>query len=153
MNSTSNGYRIEVNRGPNWLFLRLDPSDTPATCSLAEQVWAVVSKHFVYRVVLEFGPGFDALTPTTIAQLDEIRSQLEEHDGALRVCGLDTKCAKRLESHCAESKLRSRLTSHASVAEAVLGAENTAAKLPGSDGSRESEPVTQDIAYEALRVH
>jgi hypothetical protein len=154
MNSTQSGIRIDVNRGPNWLFLRLDPWESDTAGSLLDQVWTIVSKHFVYRVVLEFGPGFSSLDPSTIEQLDELRHRLEEHDGALRVCGLDNKCAKRLEAHCAESKLHSRLTSHSTVAAAVFGPENAHTKLPGRHNmSSETEPVTQDIAYEALRAH
>jgi hypothetical protein len=136
------------------LFLRLEPSSSPPTETLVDKVWAIVSKHFVYRVVLEFGPDFESLTPAMIEQLDELRHRLEEHEGALRVCGLDCKCAKRLEAHCTESKLRSRLTSHATVAAAVFGPDCADTKLPGTHPmTSPSEPVTQDIAYEALRVH
>ncbi len=150
MNTATSGIRVDVSRGPNWLFLRLDPGESTTGEGLAEQVWAIVSKHFVYRVVLEFGPNFEVLSPELIEQLDEVRHRLEAHDGALRVCGLDGKCAKRLEAHCSESKIRSRLTSHSSVAAAVLGDENTDAKLPDVE---EAEPIKQDTAYEALRVH
>lgn len=154
MRDATGGIRVDVSRGPNWLFLRLDPCESDAGGSLLEQVWAIVSKHFVYRVVLEFGPGFDALSRETIEQLDKLRHRLESHDGALRVCGLDSKCAQRLQTHCSESKLRSRLVSHATLAAAVLGDESADTRLPGAERtSDDSETITQDIAYEALRAH
>ena len=154
MDTTASGVRIDVSRGPNWLFLRLEPMNTPAKESLVDQVWAVVSKHFVYRVVLEFDPKFDALSREQVVQLDRVRELLEEHDGALRVCGLSKKCADRLAAHCIESKIKSRLTSHASVAAALFGPASAKTELPGTHHAPgDSEPITQDIAYEALRVH
>lgn len=149
MNSASGGYEISVNRGPNWLFLRLGGSPTGKAASLGEQLWGVVSKHFVYRVVLEFSSDTQSLSTKEVQQLDEFRKQLESHDGALRVCGLSKKCAERLEQQCSESKTRSRLTSHATVVEAVFGSEHS-----GSTAAEtEARQVKQDTAYEALRVH
>ncbi len=154
MDSTASGIRIEVSRGPNWLFLRLDPCELAAADSLADEVEAIVTKHFVYRVVLEFGPDFKSLSTEVIKQLDDLRQRLETHDGALRVCGLDCTCAQRLESHCNESKLRARLTSHSTVAAAVFGDNCADSKLPGGQPAGSArEEITQDIAYEALRVH
>lgn len=149
MNPASDGYQISVNRGPNWLFLQLKACPSAGVASLGEQLWSVVSKHFVYRVVLEFGPSVESLTDEVIAQLDAFRQQLESHEGALRVCGLSKKCTDRLEAQYSESKTRSRLTSHATVVEAVFGSEHA----PTTASERESENVKQDTAYEALRVH
>ncbi|MCO6043487.1 hypothetical protein NG895_06170 [Aeoliella sp. ICT_H6.2] len=149
MNGTESGFQIDVSRGPNWVFLRLSPGESGTTVNeqqLSDDLWNVVSRHLVYRVVLEFGPQFKSLTPMVIAQLDAFRTRLESHDGALRVCGLNKKSADTLASYCAESKLRSRLTSHSSVACAVFGTEDT-------EADHKAEEVTQDTAYEALRVH
>lgn len=149
MIGTESGFQIDVSRGPNWVFLRLSPGESDKGANeqqLADDLWNAVSRHLVYRVVLEFGPDFKSLTPMMIAQLDAFRMRLEAHDGALRVCGLNKKSADTLASYCAESKLRSRLTSHSSVASAVFGTED-------AEATHKNEEVTQDTAYEALRAH
>ena len=148
------GFTLDVNRGPNWLFLRLEPGVNQESSELAKDLWSVVSKHFTYRVVLEFDESFDALSPELVKQLDQFRQQLEEHDGALRVCGLSTKCAERLSKQYTESRTKSRLSTHSSVAGAVFGEEHSPGDLPPRPHiDTEAAEVKQDTAYEALRVH
>ncbi|QDU55185.1 hypothetical protein [Aeoliella mucimassa] len=148
------GFTLDVNRGPNWLFLRLEPSDRKGAKNLAADLWSVVSKHFTYRVVLEFSNEFDELTPELIEQLDKFREDLEAHDGALRVCGLNKKCAERLSKQCTESRIKSHLCTHSTVANAVFGDEHAPGDLPPKPHlDPESVEVKQDNAYEALRVH
>lgn len=150
MSTCESGFAIDVSRGPNWLFLRLDSSKEGADQQLADALWNVVSRHFVYRVVLEFGPQFGQLSPMMIAQLDAFRVRLEAQDGALRVCGLNKKSADNLAKYCKESKTKSRLTSHSSLVTAVFGTEESSSTLPAY---QHAEGVTQDNDYEALRVH
>lgn len=149
MIGTESGFQIDVSRGPNWVLLRLSPGESGNAANeqqLADDLWNAVSRHLVYRVVLEFGSEFQTLSPMMIAQLDAFRTRLEAHDGALRVCGLNKNSADTLASYCTESKIRSRLTSHSSLACAVFGTED-------ADTAQKTEEVKQDTAYEALRVH
>ena len=49
------GFKLSVDRGPNWLFVRLRPKqrfaeDLPL---IADELWSIASRHFIYRVVLE----------------------------------------------------------------------------------------------------
>jgi hypothetical protein len=150
MSTCESGFAIDVSRGPNWLFLRLDASKEGADQQLADALWGIVSRHFIYRVVLEFGPQFGQLSPMMIAQLDAFRTRLEAHDGALRVCGLNKKSADNLATYCKESKLKSRLTSHSSLVTAVFGTEESSSSLPAY---AHQDEVTQDSEFEALRVH
>lgn len=146
MIATASGYRVDVSRGPNWLFLKLDSGRASQELHLASDLWSIVSKHFIYRVVLEFGDGFDRLSDELIAQLDAFRQQLELHDGALRVCGLNPSCARRLSARCSETKTQSRLTSNSSRACAVFGTEDFSTVVT-------TQPAKPSTAYEAQQVH
>lgn len=105
----SSDWVLQVERGPDWLFVR--PSTPPDSAlaedghadnghadngraenwqdggSLAESVWSVVKQHFTYRVVIECDDLND-LTSGFIAQLVSLRRRLQKHDGTLRLCGL-----------------------------------------------------------------
>ena len=55
MLATVAGYEFDVDRGPDWLWIRvrsLEAGSSPAA-SLAEQLKELVEKHFIYRIVLE----------------------------------------------------------------------------------------------------
>ncbi len=78
--------RVNVERGPNWLFLRLQPSRDKNYDTLADQIWAVLACHFIYRVVIELDQ-FKTLTPTMIEQLAELQSRIADRGGWLRLSG------------------------------------------------------------------
>ena len=49
------GLKLNVDRGPNWLFVKLRPKrnfaeDVP---QIADELWSIASRHFIYRLVLE----------------------------------------------------------------------------------------------------
>jgi anti-anti-sigma factor len=80
---------LEVERGPDWLLVRVhDVAADPANLvPLGDQIWQVAQQHFVYRIVLELDEiGF--LTSHIIGQLIELSRRMQEHDGVLRLCGL-----------------------------------------------------------------
>ena len=45
-----------VDRGPDWLFVRLHDDSQPSD-NLADRLWQLMEKHFVYRLVLEMEPS------------------------------------------------------------------------------------------------
>ena len=49
------GLELNVDRGPNWLFVKLRARETPRTevPQFAEKLWSISSRHFIYRLVLE----------------------------------------------------------------------------------------------------
>ena len=55
MLATAPGYELDVDRGPDWLWIRVRGvrAAMARTASLADEIKEVVEKHFVYRVVLE----------------------------------------------------------------------------------------------------
>lgn len=85
----SSGWVLQVERGPDWLFVRptTPPDNEYDGDSLAESVWSVVKQHFTYRVVIECDL-LDGLTSGVVAQFVGLRRRLEKHGGTLRLCGL-----------------------------------------------------------------
>lgn len=49
------GFELDVQRGPDWLIVRIknfDPAE-PDLPLLMERIWSLLEQHFTYRVVLE----------------------------------------------------------------------------------------------------
>jgi anti-anti-sigma regulatory factor len=89
--SLARGWDIEVERGPDLLFVRPRPLDTivPGAASLAEQVWALLEQNFTHRLILELddvGP----LDSHLIGQLVWLQNRIHGHDGIMRICGLSS---------------------------------------------------------------
>lgn len=85
---------MEVVRGPDWLFVRLRP-DPMRLDDVAERLWALMNKHFVYRIVLEMDE-VDFLPSVLMGQLVMLQKRILQHDGALRLCGLSPQCEEAL---------------------------------------------------------
>lgn len=95
MSSLQEDLEIEVvGRGPDWLFVRLRP-DEHRLDDLADRLWALLDKHFIYRVVLEMDE-VDFLPSLLMGQLVMLHKRVLQHDGALRLCGLTDSCAQAL---------------------------------------------------------
>ena len=92
MVALSSGWMVDVERGPDWLFVRLGvPAEGECDVSLlAESVWSVVKQHFVYRVVLECNE-LGVLDSAMIAQIVGLHRRLQKQSGVLRLCGLSDK--------------------------------------------------------------
>jgi hypothetical protein len=91
------GLKLSVDRGPNWLFVKLRPSRnwTEQLPQLADELWSIASRHFIYRLVLEL-EELKSLPPGLMEQLVLLQDRLVECDGALRICGLSAQCAQSL---------------------------------------------------------
>lgn len=125
MLSTADSIQLEVDRGPNWLFVTVRPQGPKADLShLADELWEVVSKHFIYRLVVEMD-AVEKISSKVIQQLEDLRVRLEEHGGALRICGLSAPCEEDLEHYRVSDSMRN----HPSRVAAVLGADS-AHRLP-----------------------
>ncbi len=90
MLDTTSGLKLDVERGPDWMFVRVNPpegktwDDAPP---LAEAVWAILEQNFIYRVVLELDQ-ITLLRSCLIGQLVMLSKRVHTHDGLLRICGL-----------------------------------------------------------------
>jgi anti-anti-sigma regulatory factor len=134
------GLKLNVDRGPNWLFVKLQPKNGFASelPELADRLMAMAAQHFTYRIVLELDE-LRSMPGAMIEQLRVLHDRLAECGGALRLCGLTAKCAETLR----KCDLESVLPNHATRQEAVLGSEIAAlrqklkevAASAGNDGA------------------
>jgi len=111
------GLELNVDRGPNWLFVKLrsrqpSRSDVP---QIADKLWSIATRHFVYRLVLELD-NLDELPSGLTGQLVLLQERLAQCGGALRICGLSPECEEKLH----DCQLDSALPNHASREKAVM---------------------------------
>lgn len=84
----SSGWEFEVDRGPDWLFVRpRRVSNEFGSANFAEQVWSLLEQHFTHRLVLELSE-LDYLNSELIGQLVWLYKRVHTHDGLLRICQL-----------------------------------------------------------------
>jgi anti-anti-sigma regulatory factor len=83
------GWQVEVDRGPDWLFIKLHSPDHPSGDEppLADFLWSTIAAHFTYRVVLEMC-DVGLLHSYLVGQLVLLHKRLCTHGGVLRMCGL-----------------------------------------------------------------
>ncbi len=112
------GCELDVQRGPDWLLVRItgmdaEPADGP---SLADQLWEVMERHFTYRMVLELDQ-VPVLNSYLIGQLVSLRRRVEEHQGVIRLCGLSAYNHRVLQT----TRLDNLFLPYRTRQEAVLG--------------------------------
>ncbi len=121
MLTTGGEFRLEIDRGPNWLFVTVHPtSDACDLTALADELGDVAARHFIYRLVVELD-AIGELGHEVVEQLIKLRDRLEANGGALRVCGLSAPCADALEHY----KLEGSLPNHPSRVSAVLANDSS----------------------------
>ncbi len=88
MLDTSSGLKLDVERGPDWIFVRVNPPESwDEAPALADAVWHLLEQNFTYRVVLELDQ-LPLLRSCVIGQLIMLAKRVHGHDGLLRICGL-----------------------------------------------------------------
>ena len=92
MLGVASDWRLDVDRGPDWLFIRVRPPEEGMydAVPLAEQVWAVLRQHFVYRVVLELDE-IKLLHSHLVGQLVLLMKRVHSHGGLMRISGLSPR--------------------------------------------------------------
>jgi anti-anti-sigma regulatory factor len=111
-------WELSVDRGPDCLFVKIRTPDKRARGAerLADKLWSILSKHFVYRLVLEM-EEVDRLPSPVIDELVTLKTRIQEHGGMLRLCGLSDTCRQALN----ESRLPGDLPNYQDRADAVVG--------------------------------
>lgn len=96
---------FEVERGPDWLFVRPHRVSTSAGGAPAfeEAVWALLEQHFSHRLVLEMG-DMDALDSHLVGQLLRLYKRVHSHGGMMRVCELSESSEEVLHACCLDSQ-------------------------------------------------
>ena len=85
---------LKVERGPDWLFLKL-PASTGNESDVADRLWSVLTRHFTYRLVLEMD-DLDVMPSQLIGQLIMLQKRVMQRDGALRLCKMSDECQEAL---------------------------------------------------------
>jgi anti-anti-sigma factor len=115
MEEVCEDWGVDVDRGPDWLFVRLRPG-TQEPGDMADKLWKLADRHFVYRMVLEMDQ-VDVLPSRLMGQLVTLQKRVMQRQGALRLCGLTDHCAETLH-FC---RLDQALPNYETRAEAVTG--------------------------------
>ena len=111
------GWQMDVERGPDWLFIRLHPPHgASGEPPLAENLWSAISQHFTYRVVLELDE-VDCLQSYLVGQLVLLHKRLSTHDGMLRLAGISDHNQNVLKA----CRLEGRFPQYANRTDAVHG--------------------------------
>lgn len=123
MQSAAGGYELDVDRGPNWLFVKVQPSKQPArrSAQIADELWSISTKHFIYRLVLELDE-LDSLPDDMVGQIVMLQQRLTQHGGSLKLCGLSPECAELIH----ERRLNDSLPNHPTRTHALLGSSTVA---------------------------
>jgi anti-anti-sigma factor len=82
------GWSLDVDRGPDWIFVRLhDNSSEYGAEGMAECLWELLEQQFAHRIVLELD-DVQHLSSPLIGELVRLSKRVYSHDGMLRICGL-----------------------------------------------------------------
>lgn len=108
----------EVERGPDWLFVRL-ASDAPLAhdAEIADGLWEVLRRHLAHRMVIQL-EELPQLTSRMLAQLVALGERIKQSGGMLRLCGLSEAARQSLRT----TRLDQLLPCYENRTEAVMGA-------------------------------
>jgi anti-anti-sigma regulatory factor len=100
------GWKMEMDRGPNWLFVRLlgKPQADAGDVDLRRRLWDLLQVHFTSRLVLELNEA-PALDRKFVDQLVELGQQISERGGQLKLCGVSDENREALHACAADSQL------------------------------------------------
>ncbi|MBX7166729.1 MAG: hypothetical protein K1X74_10325 [Pirellulales bacterium] len=118
MTQVVSNWQYAVDRGPDWLFVRLLPvADAPcAGDGVADDIWRLAQQHLVSRVVLEMDQ-VGVLRSELIGQLVLLHKRIAAQGGLLRLCGLSTANQCVLQA----ARLDTRFHNYADRGAAVMG--------------------------------
>ena len=114
----AHGWQLDVDRGPDWLFVRLHyvtgADGIPA--DLADLLWTLLRQHFTNRMVLELD-DLPILRSELIGQLALLHKRIHADGGLMRICGLSESHRTALRS----CRLSDRFPSYQNREDAVMG--------------------------------
>ncbi|MBX3411434.1 MAG: STAS domain-containing protein [Pirellulales bacterium] len=112
------GWLADIERGPDWLFVRLQKPEFAADDAppLADSVWELLEQHFVHRVVVEMDQ-IEWLQSYLVGQLVLLHRRATQHGGIVRLSGLSPANRDIL----AGLRLENRFPYYANRDDAVLG--------------------------------
>jgi len=118
MPATAPQWELDVDRGPDWLFVKVHVpkrsrgEDPP----IADWIWELLEQHFIYRLALELD-DVPLMHSYLLGQLVLLKKRTRGPRGGLRVCGLSAMNRRVLEMH----GLSGQLPDYCDRNEAVMG--------------------------------
>ena len=114
----ANGWTLDVDRGPDWLFVRLHcPSHGVVDgADLAETLWNLLRQHFTKRLVLELDE-LRELRSHVVGQLVLLHKRIHADEGLMRLCGLSEYNYQALRA----CRLSDRFPNYRNREDAVMG--------------------------------
>lgn len=111
-------WTTEIDRGPDWLFIRLRPPAQGNTdeIPLAEMLWQKLEQSFCYRLVLELD-DVAFLRSWMVGELIRLHKRVTTQGGMLRLCGLTPASNAVLKI----ARLDDRMPNYANRTDAVMG--------------------------------
>jgi anti-anti-sigma factor len=111
-------WELKVDRGPGWLWAKVchpvpDCSEAPP---LADLLWSLLQRHFIYRLVIELD-DLDLLSSYLLGQLILLQRRIRERGGLLRLSGVSPFNQEVLRTH----GLQGYLPVYGNREEAVMG--------------------------------
>ena len=83
--------QMRIERGPDWLFVRLEGDARRTAVSpepaLADGIWEALQENHAHRVLLELDQ-IDAIDDDLIATITSLASRIRSAGGLMRLCGL-----------------------------------------------------------------
>jgi anti-anti-sigma regulatory factor len=113
------GWEVDVERGPDWLFVRPHPPQGnyfEDASELAQQLWDLLQQGFQNRLVVELDE-LVILPSHLIGQLMLLHKRVASSGGVMRISGLSPNCAEVLRIN----RLTDRLYPYRDRAEAIMG--------------------------------
>src|SRR5688572_25684276 len=85
----ASGWSFDVDRGPDWVFVRLreDGASSTPQPPLADTLLEVLKRHFAHRLVVEMDE-VTLLRSFVLGQLLQVHKQVQTQGGIMRLCGL-----------------------------------------------------------------
>ena len=116
----SSSWKLDVERGPDWLFVRLHgpPAGDAEGEPIAELLWSLMEQQFINRLVLELD-DVPALRSYLIGQLVLLYKRIHARGGMLRICGLTDSQRLALRS----TRLDERFPCYKNRTEALMGSQ------------------------------
>ena len=83
------GWSMDIERGPDWLIVRLRCADvdSPELPSLGEMLWSLLNQHLTNRLVVECDE-LPQMPRSLVGQLDALQERIHAAGGVLRLSGL-----------------------------------------------------------------
>jgi anti-anti-sigma regulatory factor len=112
------GWLLDVDRGPDWLFIRIARPDQNAADSppLADRIWSLLEESPLRRLVLELD-ALEILTSYVIGQMVLLHKRIVVEGGLMRISGLSAGNQEVLHM----ARLDDRFPAYRSREDAVLG--------------------------------